>query len=62
MDGWNEAWTLNDYVKSLLKDGKRSQHPDFQRLFLVFGEAKIREIAEKLLKEEAKGKGLKGTS
>jgi len=51
---WTEAFTLDDYVRKLLKDGKRSKHEDFQRLFLMLGEKKIREIAARLLAEEAR--------
>lgn len=51
---WPEAWTLTDYIGSLLKDGKRSQHEDFQILFLVFGKDKITEIAKRLLDAKAK--------
>lgn len=49
MNGWNEAWTLNDYIESLLRDGKRSQHPDFQALFIAFGEQRIRDLVSKIM-------------
>lgn len=49
----SKDWTtLEDYVLSLLKDGKRSNHPDFQSLFLIYGKAKVTEMAQKLLRKE----------
>lgn len=50
--GWKDAWTLEDYVRALLKDGKRSQHPDFQALFVAFGRDRVIEIAKRLLEAE----------
>lgn len=50
--GWKDAWTLEDYVRALLKDGKRSQHPDFQALFVAFGKERITEMAKRLLEAE----------
>lgn len=48
---WTEAWTLEDYVRSLLRDGKRSHHPAFQALFAAFGKDRIVKIAKRLLEE-----------
>jgi len=53
-----EAWTqIEDYIESLLKDGKRSQHEDFQTLFRILPKHKERIIlfAKEYLKRE-KGK------
>lgn len=51
--------TLEDYIEGLLLDGKRSGHEDFQKLFAVFGQAKITEIAKRKLielkKKESEG-------
>lgn len=44
--------TLDEYVEKLLKDGKRSNHPDFQLLFRVYGKEKITEIARRILQRE----------
>lgn len=43
--------SFRNYVRELLKDGKRSQHEDFQILFRFFGESKISEIAKEELKK-----------
>jgi predicted CopG family antitoxin len=48
----NERTTLNDYIRDLLLQGKRSTHPDFEILFRIFGKDHITEIAKTLLKEE----------
>jgi hypothetical protein len=40
---------LKDYVEDLLKDGKRSQHEDFQMLFRIFGEERITKMAKEIL-------------
>jgi len=44
--------TLDEYVEKLLKEGKRSQHPDFQLLFSVYGKDKITEMAKRILSKE----------
>ena len=43
--------TLQDYVRTLLQEGKRSTHPDFQKLIGLYGKEKISEIARAVLKE-----------
>lgn len=48
MSEWTE---LKEYVEALLKDGKRSQHEDFQVLFRIFGEEKIRKMVDGILAE-----------
>lgn len=48
------GWNLEKYVEALLKDGKRSQHEDFQILFRVFGKQRIVKIATELLDKEKK--------
>lgn len=42
---------LSDYVEKLLRDGKRSQHEDFQMLFGVFGEERITKMAKEMLEK-----------
>jgi hypothetical protein len=55
---WGEMtdeWTpIFEYVESLLKDGKRSQHEDFQTLFRILpGKKKeIVEYAKSFLEKE----------
>lgn len=39
------------YIRTLLKDGKRSQHEDFQVLFRLFGKEKVTEIAKEELRK-----------
>lgn len=48
---WKQAITLQRYVKSLLRDGKRSQHPDFQTLFRLYGQDRIVTMAKQALEE-----------
>jgi hypothetical protein len=48
-DDW---FTLRDHVRNLLRDGKRSQHEDFQTLFQVWGKERITKMAQEILKEE----------
>jgi predicted CopG family antitoxin len=48
----NERTTLNDYIRELLLQGKRSTHPDFEILFRIFGKEHITEMARAILKEE----------
>lgn len=54
-DGLKIVDSFRAHVRSLLRDGKRSQHEDFQLLFRVFGKEKVTAIAkeelEKLNKE-----------
>lgn len=52
---------LQDYVEKLLLEGKRSQHEDFQLLFRIFGEERIRKMAEESLErfKDEKRKELK---
>lgn len=57
MNGWKDAWTLRDYVASLLRDGKRSQHADFQALFTAFGKERVTAIAKEILDKPEKGDG-----
>ena len=49
---WNKTLTLRDYVLTLLRDGKRANHPDFGPLFMVYGRDKIVDMAKELLAEE----------
>jgi len=44
--------TIDVYIESLLKDGKRSQHPEFQLLFAIFGKDRITKIAKAILEKE----------
>lgn len=46
--------TLRDYVEELLKQGKRSKHPDFQTLFEIYGKDKIVDMAREILEKEKK--------
>lgn len=46
--------TLDEHVRDLLGEGKSSAHEDFQRLFRIYGETKIRQIAQTILKEKRK--------
>lgn len=47
-----QEWlTLRDHVRALLLEGKRSNHDDFKLLFDVWGESKIREMAQEVLKD-----------
>jgi hypothetical protein len=39
------AMSLDAYVASLLNDGKRSEHPDFQALFHFWGKGYITKMA-----------------
>lgn len=48
----NDWFTLRDHIRNLLRDGKRAKHEDFQALFQVWGEEKIRKMAQEILKEE----------
>jgi hypothetical protein len=47
-------YQLPEYIESLLKDGKRSQHEDFQVLFRVFGKDRIVKLAKEILEKEKK--------
>lgn len=47
-----EWFEFRQYIESLLLDGKRSQHPDFQVLFNVFGREKVIAIAKEILERE----------
>jgi hypothetical protein len=47
--------TLQDYVRTLLKDGKSSKHEDFQTLFRVFGKERVVAMAKEILDQEKKG-------
>ncbi len=49
----HDGKSLQEYIRSLLLDGKGSKHEDFQLLFKVFGKEKIVKIA---LEEKAKDK------
>ena len=44
--------TLREYIRELLKDGKRREHEDFQRLIRLFGDEHITKLAKEVLKEE----------
>lgn len=46
---WSHSKTLEQYIRSLLKSGKRSQDPAFQHLFAAFGKEKVTRIARNLL-------------
>lgn len=50
----SEWASLKDYIRILLKDGKRSEHKDFRLLFLIYGKDKVTEIAKEVLNEEKK--------
>lgn len=41
--------TLAEHIENLLRDGKRSQHPDFQTLFTVYGKDKVVAMAKEIL-------------
>lgn len=58
---WGDAWTLEDYVRSLLTQGKRSQDPEFQILLNVFGKEKITLLAKRLLETEGKSSSSSST-
>lgn len=45
--------TLRKHVENLLKDGKRSQSEEFQVLFRVFGEERIRKMVSEIKQEKA---------
>lgn len=48
----NTDWfQLQDYVEKLLLEGKRSHHEDFQMLFRIFGEDRIRKMAKEILEK-----------
>lgn len=47
-----ERVTLKEYVRGLLKDGKRREHEDFQRLIRLYGDEHITKLAKEVLKEE----------
>lgn len=51
---WNYAWTLKDYVHSLLKQGKKSTDSEFQILFKIYGRDKIVPMAMEYLEENKK--------
>jgi len=54
----NSDWfQLQDYVEKLLLEGKRSQHEDFQMLFRIFGEERIRKMAKEILEKMKSEKG-----
>lgn len=49
----NKEFTqLSEYVESLLKNGKKSDHEDFKILFNIFGQEKITKIAKEILQKE----------
>lgn len=43
---------MSEYVESLLKNGKKSDHEDFKILFNIFGQEKITKIAKEILQKE----------
>lgn len=48
----NTDWVpLTKYIENLLRSGKRSKDPEFKLLFGIYGEKKIREMAEYSLKK-----------
>lgn len=49
MKEWVE---LTDYIRELLLEGKKSPDKEFQLLFRLYGEFKIRGIVQKILKEK----------
>lgn len=42
---------LEEFIETLLRAGKRSQHEDFQMLFRIFGEQRITKIAKEMLEK-----------
>lgn len=50
----NKFLPLEKYIELLLKDGKRSQHEDFQILFGLFGKERVTKIAKEFLELEKK--------
>lgn len=54
---WSQSSTLEDYVRKLIDEGKRSQSEEFQTLFRVFGEHRIRDIATKYVLEKRQARG-----
>lgn len=53
----SEWASLKDYIRILLKDGKRSEHPNFKLLFLIYGREKVIELAKEVLEEEKQKDG-----
>jgi hypothetical protein len=51
---WSQATTLEDYIRTLLKEGKRSKDPEFQTLMRIYSkrEPSIAETARRILQEE----------
>lgn len=44
---------LGEYVRNLMQSGKTAAHPDFQALYAAFGEAKIKDLQEQVLRESS---------
>lgn len=53
---WKDAITLREHILELLRQGKRSEHPDFLALMKIYGKSKITAIAREILKELKDGR------
>jgi spore maturation protein SpmB len=51
-----EPLSLNEYIENLLRRGLRSKDEEFQVLIRVFGEAKIKKMAQEILEAWKKKK------
>lgn len=51
-DPLGNYFNLSEYVEMLLKQGKRSQDPEFKTLMLIYGREKIVEMAKEWLQRD----------